>query len=122
VTVVVLHILAPIYLLQEAQFRIGSYWAWVVRGFNLLLILVLAHQVTRRRHWARVVLAILALIGFAQLCYGFGSARKYLSTDEILELLPRFFVMQVLPVAMSLAAIHLLFFSSGDWFRRHDAG
>jgi hypothetical protein len=32
--------------------------------------------------------------------------------------LPRFLIMRVVPLAMDLAALHLLFFSSGEWFRR----
>jgi hypothetical protein len=33
-------------------------------------------------------------------------------------LLPRFLFIRVIPLAMYLAALHLLFFSSGTWFRR----
>ena len=38
------------------------------------------------------------------------------------DLLPRFLITRVIPLAMNLAALHLLFFSSGQWFRRPDAG
>jgi len=116
------NVLVNFYFLTERTFEFGSPWLWIGRCFDLLLILVLCHQIARRRNWARIVYAIMTFIGFAQLCYRFVCARRLFSGDELLELLPRFLIAQVLPVALSLAAIHLLFFSSGGWFREREIG
>jgi hypothetical protein len=48
----------------------------------------------------------------------FGAARGMLFGEEMAYLLPRFLFIRVIPLAMYLAALHLLFFSSGTWFRR----
>ena len=115
---VILQMLSLLLFLQETNWQVFRPWPWAGRAFDWLLVGFLCHQMSRRRNWARIVLLCLALISFAQLCYGIGAARRYLLKEEFLDLMPRFVLVQVLPVAMTLLALHLLFFSSGDWFRR----
>jgi hypothetical protein len=88
----------------------------MVRGF--LLYGFFCQQMARRRSWPRAVLLVITLVVFAQFCLNLGAAWQILARGDLADLLPRFLIVRVVPLAMNLAAMHLLLFSSGSWFRR----
>lgn len=115
---VLLQALTNIYGLQQVNFQTDHPW---LVGFNFasyLLYGIFCHQMAQRRGWPRLVLLVITLVVFAQLCLVLGAAWRILFGEEMAYLLPRFLFIRVFPLAMTLAALHLLFFSSGTWFRR----
>jgi hypothetical protein len=115
---VVLQILANVYLLQKVAFHVDHPWLLGLNGAGFLLYGFFCQQMARRRSWPRIVILVITLVVFAQLCVGLGAAWHVLAGAEMADLLPAFLVIRVIPLAMNLAAMHLLFFSSGTWFRR----
>ena len=78
--------------------------------------------IARAKGWARLVLLILTVIGFAQVCMAAGMAwRRAPEMWEFLLGFPYLFG-TVLPLVLNFVALHLLYFSSGKWFRRSVAG
>jgi hypothetical protein len=97
------HVESPRWLLTPA--------AWCI------FYAVICHQITRRRDWARLVLLILTVASFLQLCWAVGATWRVFP-DLWSDFFSASFVLsRLLPMAMNLAALHLLYFSSGDWFR-----
>jgi len=115
---IVLLVLVNLLALQEKNFEIDRPLMWAARLLDHILGAFLCYQLVWRRNWARIVLLCLTLFKFVQFCYGLGWAGEFLLREENRGLLPRFLFVQVVPLAMTLAALHLLFYSSGDWFRR----
>lgn len=119
---VLVQILANVYTLQEHDFHFDQPLVSMKNGAYFVLLIFLCQRMARGRSWPRIVLLLLVLISFAQVCFAIGAARRYLTSDEVFTMLPRYFVVQIAPLAMELAALHLLFFSSGGWFRRPETG
>lgn len=71
-----------------------------------------------RRTWPRLLLLIITVATFAQTCWAFGFVWQQLPESIHLLLIPDLVIPRVLPLAMNLAALHLLYYSSGDWFRK----
>jgi hypothetical protein len=110
-------LLSFVYTLQQVDFRIANPQGFVVRAAMFVIMGLLCHQIARRKSWPRLILLILTLVGFAQFCWALGAAFKYLSGEELWGLMLNFLFFQGLPLAMNLAAMHLLFLSSSKWFR-----
>lgn len=118
---VLVQILANVYAFQEHDFHFERPMASLKNGAYFLLLMFLCHQIAKRRSWPRIVLLVLVLLTFAQVCFAIGAAHRYLTSEEIFSMLMRYFIVQIVPLAMNLAALHLLFFSSGNWFRRRES-
>lgn len=106
--------------LQLTHFQIDSLWSMAIPIAGFVLLGVIFQQIAHGRSWARLVLFILTMLTFAQLCWavGFIWRRAPDMWDVILN--ADYLLTRVLPLALNMAALHLLYFSSGDWFgKRH---
>ena len=103
---------------QQAGFRFGDRLVMAQDVFwfaaRAVLLLLLARGVS----WARAMLLIMTLGYFAMTCYFAGFVLRQ-SPGYTLMLLssPVFLGNRLLPMVMDLAALHLLYFFSGNWFR-----
>jgi len=111
-------LLAGLRFLQEANFQIESPWPWAISIAGLVLYGVMCHQIAHGRNWARLLLLLFTLVTFMQLCWAVGYIWR--RAPDMWEMLftADYLLGRVLPMAINMAALHLLFFSSGDWFRR----
>ena len=102
--------------LQLAHFQIDNLWsvATIIAGF--VLMGVICHQIAHGRSWARLVLFILTLLTFVQLCWAVGFIWRRAPHMWEVILNADYLISRVLPLALNMAALHLLCFSSGDWF------
>jgi hypothetical protein len=114
---VLLQVLGSVWAFQQANFQIYNPVLLAVNVALYLLLGFLCHQIARRKSWPRIVLLIFTLVTFARVCMAIGAAWRYLPGDQMLDLLPTFIFVQVLPMTLNLFALQLLFFSSGKWFR-----
>ena len=104
---------------------------WQLRGYGplnlrtfalvlagILLLAAICYWIRAGRSWARMLLLILTGVGFAGFCFNLGFVIRQM--PEMIPTLyaPRFLLAVALPLLMNLIALHLLYFSSGDWFRR----
>ena len=104
--------------LQEVNFQVEHPLALASHAVYLGLMAVLIFLIARAKGWARLVLLILTLIGFAQLCTAVGMAwRRAPDMWQFLLSFPYLFG-TVLPLMLNFVALHLLYFSSGNWFRK----
>jgi hypothetical protein len=78
---------------------------------------VICHQIAHGKDWARLVLLILTVGSFLQLCWAVGVTWRVFPDSWSDFLGASFLLSRLLPMAMNLVALHLLYFSSGDWFR-----
>jgi hypothetical protein len=115
---VLIQILVNVYLLKEANFQVAHPWMLGLTFGGFLLYGFLCQQMAQGRGWPRPLLLMFTLVVFVQFCVGLGAGWRFLVSEEMADLLPRFLIVRVIPLAMNLAAMHLLFFSSGSWFRR----
>ena len=114
---VLIQMLAALKALQDAYFQIPQFWPWSVYLGRFVLFGVICHQISHGKSWARLLLLLFTLIVFAQVCWFIGFAWR--GSPETWDTLvqPEYLLTVFLPLAMNIAALHLLFFSSGDWFR-----
>ena len=117
---VVMLVLVVLRNFQQVDFNVVSARLILTPAAWCIFYGVICHQIARGKDWARLVLLIITVATFLQLCWALGMTwRSYpdlLSGFLVLE----FVFARLLPMAMNLAALHLLYFSSGDWFRRRD--
>ena len=114
--------LSALKTLVDANFQVETLQNLASYAIYLGLMAVLIFLIARAKGWARLVLLILTIIGFAQLCMAVGMAwRRAPEMWEFLLSFPYLFG-TVLPLVLNFVALHLLYFSSGKWFRRSVAG
>jgi len=92
-------------------------FALVLAG--ILLLAAICYWIREGRSWARVLLLILTGVGFAGFCFNLGFVIRQMPEQIPTLYAPRFLLAVALPLLMNLIALHLLYFSSGNWFRRH---
>lgn len=115
---VVLLVLVVLRDFQNEGFHVDSPRRILVPAAWCIFYAVICHQITRGRDWARLVLLILTVASFLQLCWVVGATWR-MFPDLWSDLFSATFLLsRLLPMAMNLVALHLLYFSSGDWFRR----
>lgn len=115
-------VLSTLKTLQDMNFEIAQMQILASYGLYLGLMAVLVFLIARAKGWARLVLLILTVIGFAQVCMAAGMAwRRAPEMWEFLLGFPYLFG-TVLPLVLNFVALHLLYFSSGKWFQRSVAG
>ena len=119
---VLLKVLMTIRLFIEAQLQITNPALLAVPIGGLILMGVICHQIAHGRSWARLLLLLLTLFVFAQLCWAIGYIWRQAPEMWDLMLDSHFVVTRILPLAMNMGALHLLYFSSGDWFGPPKAG
>jgi hypothetical protein len=103
---------------QSQGFHVESSRWLLTSAAWCIVYAVICHQITRRRDWARLVLLILTVASFLQLCWAVGATWRAFP-DLWSDFFSASFVLsRLLPVAMNLVALHLLYFSSGNWFRK----
>ena len=106
----------------QADFQVAYLWPFARYVIFLALVAILIFLLARAKGWARPVLLILTLVGFAQVCTAVGMAwRRAPEMWEFLLSFPYLFG-TVLPLVLNFVALHLLYFSSGKWFQRAVAG
>jgi filamentous hemagglutinin family protein len=105
-------------VLQAANFYVANPRGIIIIAAEFVLLGVISHQIAQARRWARLVLLILTLVNFARICWGVGYI--WWQAPEAWDLLvdPHYLLTNILPLLMNMVALHLLYFSSGDWFRR----
>jgi len=104
--------------LQDMHFQVenvGSL-AMYCAYFGVLVALILL--IARAKGWARLVFLILILIEFARICTAVGIAWRRAPELWNYLLTAQYLLMTVLPVFLNFVALHLLYFSSGNWFRK----
>jgi hypothetical protein len=115
---VTLRLLNYIYLWQAAGYGGVELRTLALVLGGVLLIAVICYWLRRGSNWARIVLLILTGVGFAGFCFNLGFVIRRMP-EEIPTLFgPQFLLAVALPQLLNLFALHLLFFSSGNWFRR----
>jgi hypothetical protein len=115
---VLIRVLLALKVLQETQFQVVNFWPWAIPAAGIVLIGIICHQIAHGRSWARLLLALFTMLVFAQLCWAVGFVWR--RAPEMWEVLlkTQYLLTIVLPMAMNMAALHLLYFSSGDWFQK----
>lgn len=103
--------------LQEPLFRTGIARAVAVAIVGYLLFGLLLHQLARGKGWPRLVLLIVTLALFARLCWNIGYLLRNMPDEWQLFVDPAYLIGRVLPTVLYLVALHLLYFSNGNWFR-----
>ena len=112
-----IQLLAILKNLQGSQFRMENPLGMALAGVDFAIMGVILHQLARGKRWARLVLLFIVLLNFAQQCTVVGFVWRQ-SPDLWDSLLTVHWVLtRILPIAMNFVALHLLCFSSGDWFR-----
>ena len=113
-----IQLLAKLKYLQDSGFQVDNPVALALAGVDFAIMGVIFHQLARGKRWARLVMLILMLLVFAQQCTVVGYVWRQL--PDMWDWLPsaQWLVPRVLPMAMDFIALHLLYFSSGDWFRK----
>ncbi len=112
-----LQLLVQLWVVQRGGFQFGDPRAMALSIGLFALYGFLCFQLAQGRNWARVVLLILTVGGFLATCYTVGFLLKQ-SPDQVDILYsPIFLFNRLLPILMNLGALHLLYFSSGSWFR-----
>ena len=120
---VLIRVIMTLKLYQESNFEITNPFMLVGPIGGLVLLGVIIHQIARGKRWARLLLLLLTLFVFAQMCLAIGYFWRNAPPGMWGVLLNTHFLgTQVLPLAMNLVALHLLYFSSGDWFGPQKAG
>ena len=113
-----IQLLAFVRNLQAEYFQVANPWMLAFPIGSFLLFGVICHQLAHRRTWPRLLLLIITVATFAQTCWAFGFVLQQLPESIHLLLIPDLVIPRVLPLVMNLAALHLLYYSSGDWFRK----
>ena len=90
--------------------------AWVLGG--VILVALICYWIRAGRSWARILLLILTVVGFAGFCFNLGYVIQQMPEEIPSLYAPRFLLAVALPLVLNLIALHLLYFSSGNWFRR----
>lgn len=103
-------------LWQDVDFEFVTPAMFVVPVAGWILIAVICHQIAHGKNWARLLLLLLTLLVFAQLCFAIGIIWRKAPDMWDVVLNTNYLLNSVLPLAMNMAALHLLYFSSGDWF------
>jgi len=116
-----LQLLLQVWHLWQVNFSIGDTWQSALAAGLFLIYGLLCHQLARGRSWPRIILLILTLGGFASTCFALGYARKLDIPLTDLLTTPVFLFNRLLPMLLNFIALHLLFFSSGTWFRQEAA-
>jgi hypothetical protein len=111
-------LLADLKALQDAQFQFGNLRYWMLYGGQVVLLCLLYHQMAHGRNWARVIYLILVLLTFAKLFWTVGGIVRLMPEQIPMLYGPTFIAARWLPLALNLVALHLLYFSSGNWFAR----
>ena len=103
--------------LQQAGFQIENLRITALSVGWFLVGALLCHQLAQGKGWPRIVLLIVTAGNFATTAYGLGFALR--RSPELLELFSSelFLLNRAVPLLMNLAALHLLYFSGGNWFR-----
>jgi len=111
-------VLSALKALLEVNFQVEHLQALASHAVYLGLMAVLIFLIARAKAWARLVLLILTLIGFAQVCMAIGMAWR--RAPEMWEYLLsfRYLLQTVTPLLLNFVALHLLYFSSGNWFSK----
>ncbi len=60
---------------------------------------------------------MLTLVEFARICWGVGYIWRVAPEAWDLLVDPHYLLTYILPLLMNFVALHLVYFSSGDWFR-----
>jgi len=115
---VTLRLLNYVYLWQAAGYggiKLKTL-AFVLAG--VVLISMICYWILAGRSWARLLLLILTGVGFAGFCFNLGFIVRQM--PEMIPSLyaPQFLLAVAAPLLLNLIALHLLYFSSGNWFRR----
>ena len=110
--------LAVLKNLQDSYFQVYDPRSMALVAADFAIVGVILYLLARGKSWARILLLILALVAFARLCTAIGYAWR--QDPELWESLlgAETLVVRVLPAVMNFVALHLLYFSSGDWFRK----
>ena len=112
-----IELLGTLKALLDANFYVANPRGLVIFAAQFVLLGVISHQIAQGRRWARLVLLILTLLAFAQLCWGVGYIWRVAPEAWDLLVDPQYLLTNILPLLMNFVALHLLYFSSGDWFR-----
>jgi len=107
--------------LMSTRFQVDSPWPLAGRVLDILVFSVVLERISRGKGWARAVLLAINVWSFALLCYGIGLAIRYQLDYEIF-FSPEFLFPRTLPMMLNFVALHLLYFSSGDWFASRKTG
>ena len=102
---------------QQAGFHFGKPLIAAQSVFWFVVGAVLLQQLARGRSWARIMLLIVTLGAFAVTCYFVGFVFRSSPEYTSLFFSGMFLFNRLLPMVMNLVALHLLYFSSGAWFR-----
>ena len=104
--------------LQDAHFQVEDYRSLALHGADLLTMGVLIYLVSRAQGWARHLLLLLVLFWFSKVCMAVGFAWRRAPEMWDYLLSARYLLVSVLTVVLNLVALHLLYFASGNWFRK----
>ncbi len=103
--------------LYAANFYVANPRGVAMFAVEFTLLGVICHQIAQRRGWARLVLLMLVLVTFARLCWAIGYVWRQDPDLWDIFLGTNYLLTRILPLVMNFVALHLLYFSSGDWFR-----
>jgi len=115
---VVLLVLVVLRDFQGEGFQVQSSRQILMPAAWCIFYAVICHQIARARDWARLVLLILTVASFLQLCWVVGATWRAFPDSWRYFFSANFLLSRLLPMTMNLVALHLLYFSSGDWFRK----
>lgn len=118
---VLIRLIMTLKFFQESQFEIATPWVLAVPIGGLVLLGVICHQIAHGKGWARLLLLLLTLFVFAQLCWGIGYIWRQAPEMLDVSVNTHYVLTRVVPLALNMAALHLLYFSSGDWFGAREA-
>lgn len=104
-------------VLQDANFYVANPRGLVIFAAQFVILGVICHQIAQGRRWARLVLLMLTMVEFARICWAVGYIWRVAPESWDLFVDPHYVLTNILPLVMNFAALHLVYFSSGDWFR-----
>jgi hypothetical protein len=113
-------LLASLKALQEMNFNVSSPLGIWIAAAGYLILGVICHQIAQGRRWARMVQLIIVLVTFATMCWALGYIWRQAPEVRGMLMEPELLLTRVVPLVMNLIALHLLYFSSGDWFRKRN--
>jgi len=106
------------YLWQDAGYGGVNLKNLAGRLGGVFLIAMICYWIRQGRSWSRILLLILTGVGFAGFCFNLGFVVRRMPEQIPTLLEPQFLLAVALPLVLNLIALHMLFFSSGNWFRR----
>jgi len=118
ISTLVIQFLAIINDLQQSQFLGVEPWRMALLGAWFAFYGMLCHQIARAKRWARFLLLALTVLTFAQVCWAIGYVWRQMPELRGSLLETRFLLTRILPLTTTFIALHLLYYSSGNWFRR----